>query len=448
MANPAGKRRPKTAPNGAGTLIEIDTPYGRRYRAVSTLDIGGKVIRVSGEGVSPSEAFQRRAKNIYKRLNPKQIEKSVVLEDFLRGWIKELNPDEISDSVRKAYANHLELHVIPYFGKLGIKELTREQCRDHFAITLKNKAYDLNNPEKRLSSYALKSIHSTFKRSMTWAQNEGIITTNPMANVPAPRIKRKKVVINEAAPEKLMYELMGDPEQLRWLIAFFGIRQSEALGLTWDKVSTDKKFILIEQQLLRKETFHGCGHRTGKDFPCGKQSASACPKMIGERGWEIREGAKTEAGNRKIPLTPLMAKLFIKQKIRQDKAKEAGKWKPLPGLDNLVFTDEKGHPRKHQQDTALWHALLKKHNIPYQRGHISRHTTATILASMKPEIPIGIVKEILGHNSTAMTEYYTHRNAELTREPMAALENQIMVTDYFKAPIPQEHKDLIMSTDA
>lgn len=430
MANPAGKRKPKTAPNGAGTLIEIDTPYGKRYRAVSTLEIGGKAVRVSGEGVSPSEAFQRRAKNISKRLNPKTIEKSVVLEDFLRGWIKELNPDDISDSVRKAYANHLELHIIPTFGKLGIKELTRIMCRDHFAVTLKNKVYDENHPDKRLSSYALKSIHSTFKRSMTWAQNEGIITTNPMANIPAPRIKRKKIVINEAAPKMLLKELDGDPDRLRWLIAFFGIRQSEALGLTWDMIDGMKNLLRIEQQLLRKETFHGCGHRTGKDFPCGSQSASACPKMIGERGWEIREGAKTEAGNRKIPLTPMLAQLFSKQKTRQDKLRESTNWKPLPGLENLIFTNEKGQPRKHQEDTRAWHALLKKHNIPYQRGHISRHTTATILASMSPEIPIGIVKEILGHNSTAMTEYYTHRSTELTRDPMFALESQIMDMQY------------------
>lgn len=316
----------------------------------------------------------------------------------------------------------MELHVIPYLGTVPLSQVNREQCRDLFYTTLREKSYDDRHPDKRLSGYALKSIYKTFKRSMQWAVNEGMIPLNPLANVTAPKIVRAKIEINEGAPKELLAKLKGDPDELRWLLAFFGLRQSEALGLTWPKVMTKKNFIRVEQQLARKETQHGCGPRQGKTWPCGKGTASTCPERIGTPGWEIKQGAKTEAGNRLIPTTPYITKLLVATHIKQEDAKKAGMWNPLPGLEDLVFTTENGQPRKHNRDTEAWHALLEKHRIPYQRGHISRHTTATLLASMDPEVPLGVVKDILGHNSTAMSEYYTHRNANLTREPMEALE--------------------------
>ncbi|WMY79202.1 tyrosine-type recombinase/integrase [Citricoccus sp. I39-566] len=436
MANSTGKRKPKMQPNGAGTLIQIQSPYGPRWRAVSTVEIGGKAVRVSGEGVTPSQAYQRRAKNIERRHQANTAgggetvkarkTPELTARTMFRRWLDEIDADpDLADNAKKQYRNNLELHVIPHLGDEAAASLNKEAMRDHFSKTLPNKVYNPRAPDKRLGAGVMRNIHKNTKRALTWAVSEGLISTNPMTTVKAPKVRRSPVTIDQDTPRRILAHLADYPtqEELRWLLAFMGLRQSEALGLTWDKIDRFAGRITIDQQLGRKETFHGCGHRTGKKFPCGKASASACPQTIGTPGWEIKDGAKSEAGDRAIPMTPNMKKLFQKHSAEQQTKKSRKDWKPLDGLDNLVFTTDSGEPRKHNPDTAQWRKLLTAVGLPYQRGHISRHTTATLLARMKPEVPIGIVQEILGHNSAAMSEYYTHRGYESQREPLEALEN-------------------------
>lgn len=436
MANPTGKRKPKMQPNGAGTLIQIQSPYGLRWRAVSTIEIGGKSVRVSGEGVTPSQAYQRRAKNIERRHRATDTGGGEVVKGrktpeltartMFRKWLEEIDADpDLAPEAKKQYRNNLELHVIPEIGDKAAAALDKVMMRDLFSTTLPTKAYNPKAPEKRLGPGVLRNIHKNTKRALTWAVSEGLISTNPMTTVKAPKTQRARVSIDADTPRRILTYLEDHSvqEELRWLLAFMGLRQSEALGLTWDKVDRFAGRISIEQQLARKETFHGCGDRTGKKFPCGKYSASACPERIGEPGWKIKAEAKSDAGNRETPMTPRLKTLFQKHHAEQRTKKNLDTWKPLPGLENLVFTTEIGEPRKHNPDTKQWRELLETVGIPYQRGHISRHTTATLLARMTPEVPIGIVQEILGHNSTAMTEYYTHRGYESKRDPLEALEN-------------------------
>ena len=58
-------------------------------------------------------------------------------------------------------------------------------------------------------------------------------------------------------------------------------------------------------------------------------------------------------------------------------------------------------------DNLDWHAVLDRHGLPYWRGHINRHITASRLAATDPPTPLNVVYSVLGHDSSVLGQYYS-----------------------------------------
>jgi integrase len=431
--------------NGEGSIFLITTPHGPRYKAEATMgyDPAGKRITATGTGATRELAIQRREANRQKLLvlqgkaspdtlrnaRPKMMRDTVGV--YLDEWFRALNPDVVGESTRYSYRSKIDLHIKPHIGETPLLLLNRKDMQSLFYETLPNKAYDPKNPEKRLSSGAIRNVWKPLYKALNAAVDDGRIPTNPMTGLDKPREERREEKVHTWKPQHLLHKLRDDPDEAKWLVTFlYGVRMSEKLGLTWDCVhlNTTKKLATIEikQQLKWHLSEHGCGPRnTDGSHRCTKRSAQHCPQRIGTSGLYIHPDTKSTNGRRTLPITPHLRTLLLAHKKRQDIARKSPDWNPLPGLENLVFTKADGKPISQQLENKAWKALCDRFGVELDRGHLSRHTVASMLAHSG--VGLETTKLILGHGSEKISQLYTHLNtAKHTKEPLEALENLLL----------------------
>lgn len=427
-----------------GTIVEV-------WRAEFTMgyDHQGKRVVAQGQGATQKIAKERRERAKLKHLvlqgdaprsvltdNKVALRKETV-QQYLENWFIGLDPDEVGDQTRRAYRSKLELHIYPHIGEIPLVLLNEDDIRKLFFTTLKNKEYDPKHPEKRLGQGAIQNVWKPLSKALTHAENKGTIKLNPMKSVPKPKVDEREEVIQKWKPQYLLQQLEGSPDEAKWLLTFvMGLRMSEKLGLTWDclklKPSKGKvPTITIKQQLAWKTSQHGCGKRDSKtgDFPCGYKSSQYCTKQIGGGGLFISPVTKTTAGKRELPIPTQLHKLLVEHKKQQTNIKEKaiadGTWEPLDGLEELIFLKPDGKPISQQRENDRWHEMCDLYGVPRQRGHLSRHTVATLLA--EANVPPERAQLILGWSSARMMSTYTHLKAiKHAVEPLQDLERVLL----------------------
>jgi len=122
----------------------------------------------------------------------------------------------------------------------GIDDVTRITGDDlrRFIVALKGKTAWENLPQGTGRSLSLTTINTyvrAIKSFWSWLQEDGTISNNPLANVPAPRIpKRLPKVYSEEELRKLLRFVSSYPREraIIQLLLDSGIRLSELTGLT------------------------------------------------------------------------------------------------------------------------------------------------------------------------------------------------------------------------
>ncbi|MCI8504266.1 MAG: tyrosine-type recombinase/integrase, partial [Dorea sp.] len=133
---------------------------------------------------------------------------------------------------------------------------------------------------------------------------------------------------------------------------------------------------------------------------------------------------KTRSSKRDIPMLDNVYTILKERQERQLELKELleDKWKPYPGLENLVFCKENGNliePAVMQYYIEHIQEMIKRDGIKFAKisVHTLRHTFATrcIENGMQPQV----LKSILGHSSLAMTmDLYSHVLPDTKSEEM------------------------------
>lgn len=195
------------------------------------------------------------------------------------------------------------------------------------------------------------------------------------------------------------------PSGSRWALALLqGMRQGEALGLTWDAVDLVNGTLRIEWQLQPQP------YRDNRNKAAG---------FLLPDGYEARhlEGAfhlvrpKSKSGYRVIPLVPWAANAL---ETWRDVAPANGHGLVWPTLD--------GRPIKAPDDKAEWRAIQAAAGVAHPAGrpyhvHEARHSTATLLMELGVSESVRVA--IMGHSSITTTQGYEHVDTATAR---AALE--------------------------
>lgn len=183
-----------------------------------------------------------------------------------------------------------------------------------------------------------------------------------------------------------------------------GMRQGEALGLTWSEIDFDANTIRIARQL------QPLPYRAPRDASSGFRIPDGYRVNQIKGRWHLVE-PKSRSGFRVIPMVPWMAAALRA-------------WRDIApaSTHDLVWPTLDGGPTDPKIDDDEWYALQEAAGVGHPTGrwytiHEARHTTATLLLEAK--VDPAVIVAILGHSSIVTSRSYMHVNTGRALEAMS-----------------------------
>lgn len=217
---------------------------------------------------------------------------------------------------------------------------------------------------------------------------------------------------------RMIGRLTAAPEGSRWMLAFLqGIRQAEALGMTWDQVDLERQQLTVSWQLKSLRYIDQANPAAGFQMPDGYEARH----LIGATHL-VRP--KSKAGWRVIPLVDWAVDAL-------DRLQETAP----PNNLGLVWPGNprkgKDWPRNAAADREEWHAIQAACDVAHPTGrpykvHEIRNTTATLL--MELGVPESVRIAIMGHSSITTTRGYEHVDQTQTRQALSGVAGRLGLT--------------------
>jgi integrase len=287
-----------------------------------------------------------------------------VVCELIKGPLLRGTPQE-----RGSYSRTGELpegaELVPMLGETIAIELTTAVIR-HWHSTLK----------ELVGYYSANRAKSVLKSVLALAEEDfGVRAPSMPTNLGRRASRPKKTILS---PDQIAAVLTGaraDPERgIYYAFPFLtGTRASEQLGLLWDDVDFEAGVIRI--------------------------------RRIQERDGSLCEMTKTEAGQREIPMMPMLRDMLLEWQKRCARQ---------PGLPHRVFSSPGirqawpkprvggGGPLIYQNfRTRYWRPALKGLGLPYVSLHSARHSFISVLQAQGVEV--GLVAKLAGHANPAVT---------------------------------------------
>lgn len=360
----------------------------------------GKQLVKSVYGRTQSEARIKLNKMIAEIDDGTYVEPSKMpLEAWVKRWVEEYTFDKKYATV-KNYKTIFKAHIIPKLGRFQLCELDRMRVQRFY-----NELYSPRDGSKGISAKTVRNVHGLLNKVLGQAVMDGLIRMNPCAGAVLPR--KEKTVIKPLTDEQLKELLLAaddDPDygNLIKLVALTGLRESEALGLTWDCVNFRRGTVLIEKQLLKKPLKDG-----GICFSSPKNGRA-----------------------RSIMPAPYVMEILQNQKEKQEEYRRiAGScwedWKDEARPKcRLVFTTITGSYISPGTMRVHFKKIAEQIGCPEARVHDLRHTYAMV--SLENGDDIKTVQGNLGHATAAFTlDVYGHVSDRMKKESSSIMEEFI-----------------------
>lgn len=204
-----------------------------------------------------TEARQKRAEIIARQAKGEKVERTnLTVSDAAALWLErgigrrgpwDANTKERYESVVRLHINQSPDLTAPAIGQ---KRLTQLAVDDVAAWTRQMQ-------QRHSGSYAKLAL-SVLNQSLKLAVRNGWLASNPVTKLETgerPRSKAKPVLILDTQTVRKLIEHAPSPTWARFigLLAYSGLRISEARGLRWKNIDFDQNLIRVREQLTRKK---------------------------------------------------------------------------------------------------------------------------------------------------------------------------------------------------
>jgi integrase len=363
-----------------------------------TANGGRRRITVSASTRSAVLRKIRDKKLELEREGHRNVKRTITVAKWSQAWLDAIQP-KVRPSAYETDKAAAKV-IVAAIGHIKLGDLSPADVRD-VAVYLRKQG--------KSTSTALR-YHGSLMRMLKAASLDGyaippnvLLTEKPTKAVS----DREAVPVEQAI--KALTHIAAMPDGSRWALAFLqGLRQAEALGLTWEQVDLDAGTLTISWQLKNLRYNVKGDPSKGFQIPDGYEARH----LVGASHL-VRP--KSVAGWRKIPLVPWAVSALRK-------------WREIAPVNDMglvwpgPFYKGALRARNAANDRGEWEAIQKAAKIAHRTGrpyvvHEIRHSTATLL--MELGVPESVRIAIMGHSSIAVTHGYEHVDVSQAR---AALE--------------------------
>lgn len=379
----------------------------------------GRQIQRSVSGKTQKEVIEKmQAMAVDLTTGNYQEPSKLTLGEWLDIWLREYSNDKKYLTL-KNYRAQVEVHIKPTLGAVKLQQLAPHMIQTFYNNCLRNgKAVPERDRKGKLvkkngkivyctapmSPKTVRNIHGVLTKALSVAVGIGYLRINPADAVTLPRIEKKELTPLSDEQVKAFLEKASEDEYgiLMKVILFTGLRESEALGLTWDCIDFEAGVIKINKQLQKRRLSEG-------------GTALVSPK-----------NGKT----RLIKPAPFVMKLLNQQ--RNDQAAMrllmGEQWQGWTSADErktaLAFTTPEGKNVSHTALRYHFKKIVEAIGCPNCRVHDLRHTYAVL--SLQNGDDIKTVQSNLGHATAAFTlDVYGHVSERMKDESAARMEAYI-----------------------
>ncbi len=347
--------------------------YRIRYKEM------GKYKETSKGGFKTKKEAQLAAAKVEEKLatGGNLKDSKITFNEYLYEWLNTYKKGNVAPRTYMVYEKNIRLHILPAFGELRLKDLTRIKYQKF-----------INGLMEKYSKKTVETINVTMHHALDIAVNElGILEKNPTS-----KIKLRTTRVTSKDDEIKCYDIDELQQFLNYVLKekggfkYFslfmflsrtGLRIGECLALQWEDVDFEEQKLFINKTLINTK-----------------------------RSEKILFGPpKNKSSKRTISLDPSTISHLKKMKIEQNKQvlKNGKYYKDY----NFVFTHENNSCMLHPSSLKFLLEASKKGNFKYITLHGFRHTHAVHL--LQSGANIKYVSERLGHSSIDMTaNVYLH----------------------------------------
>lgn len=189
------------------------------------------------------------------------------LARWLRYWLKLAEPNLRASAIH-GYRDHIDRYLIPSLGRVTLADLTTRRLQASFDCLARQRTAK-GTP---IAASTVNRVRATLRSALNAAAREGLIASNPLAQVRVARPVRPHPVIwtgervaawrrDSVRPpvvvwtlQQLVTFLTGVEHDrlaaLWWLVALRGLRRGEAAALDRDDLDAEARELTISRQLV------------------------------------------------------------------------------------------------------------------------------------------------------------------------------------------------------
>ncbi|MBA2769507.1 MAG: site-specific integrase [Sporichthyaceae bacterium] len=347
--------------------------------------------------VALADVLDRRHKGTYVA-----ADRGLTFARYLDEWMA--GKLALKASTRTSYDHHIALYLKPGLGHVALADLRDTDFEELYAAMRQIGRPQAGNPSpmlarllgartttkqarRPLTPNRVRSVHATVRSALNAAVKRHKIAHNPALYVELERVRLPRALVwtDERVTEwrragrrpspvmvwtpvqtgAFLDAVADDRLYALWhLLAFRGLRRSEAVWLSWVDVDLD--------------------------------AATATVRSGSQQDWD---GPKSEASERAVALDP--GTVVVLRRHRKAQKETRLLWGAGWIETGLVFTHEDGRALSPNGVSQRFDRLVTRHGVPPIRLHDLRHVAATLALTAGADIKV--VSEQLGHSTTQIT---------------------------------------------
>ena len=377
----------KRGANNGGTIRQRSDGTWESRITLGTNPGTGKPLRKSFYGKTQKEVRQKMTEALNALDNGTyQPTSKLTVAAWMQEWLDTFCANKLKPYTVTSYKGIIANHINNHMGAIQIQAVKGSHVQRMYNKMIEGGA----------SPKTVKNVGAVAHKAFSMAVKQGLISVNPCDAAELPHMQQHEIKpLTDADIPNFLEAIEADSMcNIFALCLFAGLREGEALGLSWSAVDFEKRSITICQQLQKEKT----------------------------KGGQYKIVPFTKSNKPRTITPPAIAFDYLKreQKRQAENRLKAGSLWNNP--NDLVFTNETGDNLKIFTFYSHFKKIAASIGRPDARPHDLRHTCATVAISTGSDVKS--VQSMLGHATASFTlNVYAHTSEKMMLDTADRMQN-------------------------